>query len=406
MKVLFIFGGLPHYYNAILNRLNNFPTLDISVVVPKLKSTSIGKGVYQTKSDIRFKVIELEEKSSFYKKPYFPNLSQTIKNENPDTIVIIWPYVLMLLFNSKLKKIINEKNIKLIYKDIPFRIPKFQDAFKWSGEKFFDENMNSPEHKGVFPFLNRSILGLIRKYYLNKMDAHVYYTEDALEIIPTYGVEKEKIFVIYNSPDTNQLFETKKKLNSENVEIQLIPNRIIHVGRLVKWKRVDLLIKAVNILKNDFSDIELLIIGSGPEEDNLKDLTKRLSLNSNVKFIGAVYKSDILAKYMISSAIYVLAGMGGLSINEAMAFGKPVICSVCDGTEKKLVRDGFNGYYFKEGNKYDLANKIKLLLSNQNEIVRMGKNSETIIRDEININTVINGYIMAFEYVSDKRIKL
>ena len=89
MKVLFIFGGLPHYYNAILNRLNNFPTLDISVVVPKLKSTSIGKGVYQTKSDICFKVIELEEKRAFYKKPYFPSLFQTIKNENPDTIVII-----------------------------------------------------------------------------------------------------------------------------------------------------------------------------------------------------------------------------------------------------------------------------------------------------------------------------
>jgi len=406
MKVLFIFGGLPHYYNAILNRLNNFSTLEISVVVPKFKSTSIGEGVYQTKKDINFKVIELEETSSFYNKPYFPSLFQTIKDENPDTIVIIWPYVLMLFFNSKFKRIINEKNIKLLYKGIPFRIPKFQDAFKWSGEKFFDENMNYREHRGFFPFLNRSILGLIRKYYLNKMDAHVYYTEDSFEIITTYGVEKEKIFVIYNSPDTNQLFETKKKLNSENVEIQLIPNRIIHVGRLVKWKRVDLLIKAVNILKNDFSEIELLIIGSGPEEDNLKDLTKRLSLNSNIKFIGAVYKSDMLAKYMISSAIYVLAGMGGLSINEAMAFGKPVICSVCDGTEKKLVRDGFNGYYFKEGDKYDLANKIKLLLSNQNEILRMGKNSETIIRDEINIDTVINGYIKAFEYVSDKRIKL
>lgn len=108
---------------------------------------------------------------------------------------------------------------------------------------------------------------------------------------------------------------------------------------------------------------------------------------------------------MLSSSIYVLAGMGGLSINEAMAFGKPIICSVCDGTEKKLVREGFNGYYFKNGNKQDLADKIKLLVSNPNEIKRMGKNSENIIKNEINIETVIKGYIKAFEYVSNKKIK-
>lgn len=55
--------------------------------------------------------------------------------------------------------------------------------------------------------------------------------------------------------------------------------------------------------------------------------------------------------------------------------------------------------YFEQGNKNDLAGKIKLLLSNQNEIKRMGKNSERIIREEININTVISGYISAFKYV-------
>jgi len=81
MKVLFIFGGLPHYYNAILNRLNNFPTLDISVVVPKLKSTSIGKGVYQTKSDICFKVIELEEKRAFYKNRTFQASFKPLKTK-------------------------------------------------------------------------------------------------------------------------------------------------------------------------------------------------------------------------------------------------------------------------------------------------------------------------------------
>jgi glycosyltransferase involved in cell wall biosynthesis len=88
--------------------------------------------------------------------------------------------------------------------------------------------------------------------------------------------------------------------------------------------------------------------------------------------------------------------MGGLSINEAMLFGKPVICSVCDGTEKKLVRDGFNGYFFENGNLISLKEKISLLLSDKNKIDEFGKNSVSIIKDEVNIHTVVAGYLNAF----------
>ena len=67
---------------------------------------------------------------------------------------------------------------------------------------------------------------------------------------------------------------------------------------------------------------------------------------------------------MHESSIYVLAGMGGLSINEAMCYSLPVICSVCDGTEKDLIQDGVNGYYFESGNADSLAKSIEYLLRN------------------------------------------
>jgi len=98
--------------------------------------------------------------------------------------------------------------------------------------------------------------------------------------------------------------------------------------------------------------------------------------------------------------------MGGLSINEAMIYGKPVVCSVADGTEKKLVRDNFNGKYFEKGNLEDLVEKLDFLLSNPKIIEDMGKNSEKIIREEINIHTVIKGYIRAFNYVTKNKFQL
>ena len=91
--------------------------------------------------------------------------------------------------------------------------------------------------------------------------------------------------------------------------------------------------------------------------------------------------------------------MGGLSINEAMAFGKPILCSICDGTEKKLVRDGYNGYIFENGNLESLKSKLVKLISEDDKIIAFGKNSESIIRNEINLQTVISGYLSAFEYL-------
>ena len=99
---------------------------------------------------------------------------------------------------------------------------------------------------------------------------------------------------------------------------------------------------------------------------------------------------------MNESTIYVLAGMGGLSINDAMTYGLPIICSVCDSTEKDLVTDGINGLFFEEGNALDLSKKIDYLLSNSDICKQMGKESEKIISEKININTVAERYYQAF----------
>ena len=146
----------------------------------------------------------------------------------------------------------------------------------------------------------------------------------------------------------------------------------MHIGRLVKWKRVDLLINAFKTVLQQHPDVELAIVGSGPEEENLKNQAITLGITDNVKFYGAVYDEFTLGRYMYESTIYVLAGMGGLSINDAMTYGLPVIVSICDGTEKDLVEDGVNGFFFKNGDSVDLAAKIIAVLSDPQRTKTMG----------------------------------
>ena len=404
MKVLFMFGGLPHYYNYVLSKLNNVKNLEIIVVVPGSSGKTFGEGVYQDNEGINFKVYKLEEYKTFYQKYFLKDFIRIIENEKPEIIVTIWPYVLAFIFKFGLWRKIRRENIKLIYKQIPFRLPRFKGGISFNVKPEYDENLKAD--KSIFFKLNIFFITILRMIIFKMVDAHVNYTEDAYRILGSYGVKNEKIFITYNSPNTDSLLEAKEKADSLEPILPYNNYRLIHIGRLVKWKRVDLLIKAVNELKKKYKEIELVIIGKGPEENTLKELTGNLNLTDNVKFIGAIYDPVTLGRYFKVSSAYVLAGMGGLSINEAMVFEKPIVCSVCDGTEKKLVRDGYNGKFFNEGNLNDLVEKTDFILSDQVNLKQMGINSREIIKNEVNINTVIKGYIKAFNYVTNNNYNL
>ena len=85
-----------------------------------------------------------------------------------------------------------------------------------------------------------------------------------------------------------------------------------------------------------------------------------------------------------------------------MCFAKPIVCSVADGTEKRLVREGENGYYFKNGDVDDLVRVLDLILAEPDRVKAFGRRSLEIIKNEINIRTVIEGYKNVFEYVLTK----
>lgn len=374
--------------------------IEVSVLVPHKKSEIIGKGVFQSESGIEFDVYKLPEYKTWYGREFFQGFNKFLSGNKPDIIVTTWPYILGFIFLPSVLLKMKIGKVKLILKEIPFGIPRKQEAFEYyTGGNIYSESEGKTRYKKtLLSYLKIKILTLVRVIIYNFADAHVNYINDAYSIFGSYGVNKERIFITYNSPDTSRLINAKEKLEANGTFPN--PHRIIHIGRLVKWKRVDLLIEAAAILKNDFKDIELYIVGEGPEKNSLQELTEALGLNDNVSFLGSIYDPVELGRYLMTSAVYVLAGMGGLSINEAMSFGKPVICSVCDGTEKELVEDGYNGFIFREGDKKDLAEKIKRLLKDPKAVSRMGQNSFDIIKNKININAVLTGYQRAFNKVS------
>lgn len=400
LKVLFVQGGLPAYFKFILNKLNEVNGLEVIEIIPAGRGSTLGAGVQVDKNGANFKIIELEEYKTWYGKSFFRNFEQTVYATGATVILLGWPYMMFLAFNLAMVRRLKKKGIKIIHRDIPFNTPAFGKTISYYRQNQNRQEGMAQQKNSLFGLIIFMFLTRVRKIYLKLADAHIYYTDDSRAIIGSYGINQEKIFVSANSPDTDLLLGTYERIKNE--VLLLPPNRyrLIHVGRLVKWKRVDLILQAMALLKPEFPELELLVAGFGPEEENLKIQASILGLNDSVKFLGGIYEPAILGRYLHESSIYVLAGMGGLSINDAMCFGKPVICSEADGTEKRLVRDDFNGYYFRNGDGPDLAVKLRKLLADPAKTALFGQRSLEIIRNEVNIHTVINEYVSAFTYVT------
>jgi glycosyltransferase involved in cell wall biosynthesis len=365
--------------------------MQVAAIIPQGKSQSRGEGVHvQTQSNTR--TISGEEAIGFLGKPYFKNLPEILAAEKPDILVIGWPYALDLIFNSTLRNTIKKYKIKLIYKGIPFNLPAKNKIKSFYYSEQFTGGEADAAGKNFLGFLKFYLITQLRGFYLRMVDAHVYYIDEAIENIASYGVAKEKIFITYNSPDTDTHLAIEAQLHEQKAEH---PN-LLHVGRLVKWKRVDLLIDAYRKLKVKYPQLTLTIVGNGPEEANLKNYA---AADADIIFLGAIYDPMELGRVFKSASIYVLAGMGGLSINEAMCYGLPIICSVADGTEKAIVRADYNGYYFERDNLTSLCDSIDLLLQDEAKLKLFGERSLRIIKEEINIRTVSKRYVKAFEYV-------
>ena len=143
---------------------------------------------------------------------------------------------------------------------------------------------------------------------------------------------------------------------------------IIFAGRLLPNKNVDLLIESVKLVKRTKPDIRCIIVGNGPERENLENLVHDLKLEQNVTFFNFLEDHNDLFALMKSSKMFVLPSIReGFSLVaiEANACGIPVITTAHEqNAARDLIFEGRNGYLADLDVKH-IARQIRMVLRAQ-----------------------------------------
>ena len=141
---------------------------------------------------------------------------------------------------------------------------------------------------------------------------------------------------------------------------------IVSIGRLTKVKAFNDLIKVVSLLKEDYDDISLTIIGDGEERDNLNKLINKKNLNKNVRITGFLNRDGIELE-LIDKNIFVMTSLSesfGLVALEASSYKLPVVAFDSAEGVKEIFKDG-SGILIEKRNITKMKEEISKLFEDK-----------------------------------------
>lgn len=211
----------------------------------------------------------------------------------------------------------------------------------------------------------------IEYYLINSADKIIVVTNNMKERLIQKGIRKEKICIVYDGVDV-------KKYSGEKETDSI--NNVIHLGLVDKQHGVEYLVKAAGLILKKFPKIKFYIIGDGRKLPAVKLLARKLSIEDNFIFTGFVDHFEV-NRYFKKATIGVIPRPYGVSNNlvitlkllEYWASGTAVVASKLKGIEE-IAKDNVNVSFFHPGDYCQLAEKIMILLQDQEKREFLAKN--------------------------------
>lgn len=227
------------------------------------------------------------------------------------------------------------------------------------------------------------------KWYYGSCDVTIVPSNTIKELIEKEGFTNVK--VVENG--INLLPYEKSVPDKASFNIGENDFTFLFVGRIVKEKNLEVLIRASKKIVKEVPNAKFVIAGKGPEETYYKELVAKEGVNDLFKFLGFVPDSKIYSLFK-SADIFIFPSKfetQGLSGIEAMASGLPVV-----GADylaiSEIIQDGHNGILFNPDDEDDLVEKVMLCISKRKKLSKNAIESAQKYSIEITTSKLLEIY--------------
>jgi glycosyltransferase involved in cell wall biosynthesis len=240
---------------------------------------------------------------------------------------------------------------------------------KWKVVISYDGSSPRVDYRNSLPRLT------LRRFMVRAADACITNTEAGRDyLVKVLHAPSELVFVSpYQVPSTKSISAKLEDIENHKVDKEKI--KFIFIGKVIARKGLIYLFEASKrLIERGVSNFEIKIVGDGKEQKKLEDYCDLSGLSNYVLWEGRM-DYDKLSECLIESDVFVFPSLEdtwGMVVLEAMLLAKPVLCSKYAGSSE-LIIDGGNGYCFDPHNIDELARLMNILISNPEEVIRLGR---------------------------------
>jgi glycosyltransferase involved in cell wall biosynthesis len=235
------------------------------------------------------------------------------------------------------------------------------------------------------------------KIFSKKIYKVICPSEELKQVFLDYNIFNEDQIKVIEDPHLiiSNIYKFKNQKLNDNFFLD--SKVLIAIGRMTKQKNYSFLIKNFKKLTSKYKDIKLLIIGSGEEKNDLKNLIKELDILEKVKLIDQelnIYKYLKNSDYYISTSIWEGSS---LAMIDAAYMGIPILCSDCPSGRKEFIGENERGFLYRQNDSENFLNLFdKMYALDHNEIKKIILKAKkqtkkfTPLKNFLKLNKVLN----------------
>lgn len=209
-------------------------------------------------------------------------------------------------------------------------------------------------------------------------------------LVSSKRIPAEKISVIYNGIDLRQFVDA---VDTQTVRRRLqIPDgaRVVGiVASLWPWKAHDVFLRSAAILLEEVPDTYFVVVGDGPERDNLENMAGALGIADHVRFLGTVDDVPALLRCFDVSVLSSAHEVFPLALLESMAAACPVVATNV-GSIPEIVVDGLTGFLVPPGAPDRLAQGMLRVLRHPEFARKLGEEGRKRVEQEFTVERMIS----------------